>query len=87
VKLAPGATYRHALVATVAAGTLKASATWTPSGSVELEILLNSTVVDSGTGTSGVSLTYAAAANAKYVVKVISQAKVTLTVHFTDSHY
>ena len=44
-------------------------------------------MVDSGTATSGVSLTYAAAAHAKYVVKVVSQANVTLTIHFTDSHF
>jgi hypothetical protein len=44
-------------------------------------------MVDSGTGTSGVTLTYAAAAHAKYVVKVISQATVTLSVHFSDSHF
>jgi Ethanolamine utilization protein EutJ (predicted chaperonin) len=87
VKLSPGTTYRHALVATVTAGNLMASATWTPSGAVELEILTNGAVVDSGTGTSGVTLTYAAAANTKYVVKVVSQARVTLSVHFTDSHF
>jgi hypothetical protein len=87
VRLSAGATYSHALVATKVAGTLTASANWTPTGSAKLEILRGGTVVDSGTGVGGVTLTYAAAAHAKYVVKLISKATVTLTVHFSDSHY